>query len=89
MATIQITREDIIQWLKDNKYFEPEVEFTVTKDMALKMSLKELGCFVACDSLNFRSAKDAIENANLWLEKKNAKKEIIKQWFGTRNIYDL
>lgn len=84
--TKELTKQDLINFLEKNNYHTKK-EVTITKEIAESWNLHDLCCFVACDSLQFRDVKGAIENANIWMEE--GKDAIIKQWFGKTNIYNL
>lgn len=52
-----------------------------TKEQALRMRMRTLCLYIASSGLKFRDVKGATENANNWLSKPNAKKEIIELFF--------
>lgn len=82
----KITKDDVLKFLEKNNYHTKK-NVKITKKIAEQWSLKDLACFIALDSMRFRNPKDAIENANLWIE--DGKDAILKQWFGKQNAYNL
>ena len=82
----KITKDDVLKFLEKNNYHTKK-NVKITKKIAEQWPLKDLACFIALDSMRFRSPKDAIENANLWIE--DGKDAILKQWFGKQNAYNL
>lgn len=81
---MEITTDDLFHFLEKHEYHNKKV-VTITKEQAQKLSLKELGCLIALNTIQSgRSKKDAIQNAECWIE--NGKDAIIKQFFNNNKV---
>lgn len=78
-----ITKEETLnnQFCKFDKRTNQITVTKPTREQALSMKTRTLCLYIASSGLKFRDVKGATENANHWLGKPNAKKEIIELFF--------
>lgn len=96
-----ITEEEIlksnrfVKWRKEKavnpnaaeKFTVRGVRYIPTMEEAMKMNLRTLGLFVAVESLSMRTAKDAVRNAECWMNR--GRKEIIDAFFPAPRKFEL
>lgn len=96
-----ITEEEIlksnrfVKWRKEKavnpnaaeKFTVRGVRYIPTREEAMKMNLRTLGLFVAVESLSMRTAKDAVRNAECWMNR--GRKEIIDAFFPAPRKFEL
>jgi len=78
-----ITKEETLnnRFCKFDKRTNQIIVTKPTREQALRMRTRTLCLYIASSGLKFRNVEKSTENANSWLSKPNAKKEIIELFF--------
>ena len=71
----------------DVKFTVKGTRFIPSREEAKKMTLRTLGLFVAVETLKFRSAEEAVKNAESWMAR--GKQEILDTFFPAPRKPDL